>query len=272
MGGPMAANLARANAGLVVFDTRSEAVAELVKEGAEAAHSLADMANRCSTIGICVWSDAQLEEIIFGVEGLLVARAGPTTLIIHSTISPARISDIADRCAKEGWQAIDAPISGGRAGAINGTLTLMVGGSKELFDLHQPYFKVIGEHIFHVGLMPGSGEVAKLCNNLMGLCNAYGIVEAMKLGAAYGVDEAMIRDTAMVSTGNSWYLENYGFFDNLIETHPHLSVLYKDLWEAVHAAQAKDLHLVISGSVALSAPALLAERREHLRARNKDAV
>ncbi len=107
--------------------------------------------------------------------------------------------------------------------------------------------------------------MAKLCNNLMALCNTFVIVEAMKLAAAYDVDEKVMVDIARVSTGNSWFIENWGFFDNLLLTHPQPDVLSKDLWEAVDAAREKGLDLVIGGIAALSAPRLTAERLASLK-------
>ncbi|RYG10208.1 MAG: NAD(P)-dependent oxidoreductase [Burkholderiales bacterium] len=274
MGGPMADNLVAAGFDVTVFDARPEPLRAAAAKGARIGTTLAALASTCSTIGICVWSDEQLVGAVLGEEGLIAGTAKSLTLVVHSTVRPATIERIAKAFAARAWSVIDAPVSGGRAASLTGTLSLMVGGDKSLFERHQPYLDAVGKNIFYVGAMPGLGEVAKLCNNLMGLCSAFAIVEGMKLGAAYGLDEETICRIASVSTGNSWYIQNWGFFDHLIKTHPQPDILYKDLWEAVHAGKDKGLQLVITGMVALTAPRLMSERHAELTRREaaNDAV
>jgi 3-hydroxyisobutyrate dehydrogenase len=267
MGGPMADNLVAAGFDVTVFDTRAGPLEGAVAKGAKAARSLQEMPGRCASIGICVWSDEQLIDAVFGAAGLLSAKSPALTLIIHSTVRPQTVERIASAFEARGWAVLDAPVSGGRAASLKGQLSLMVGGDEALFARHAPYFNCVGLNVFHVGARAGLGEVAKLCNNLMGLCNAFAILEALKLGAAYGVEEDVIRRVAAVSTGNSWYVENWGFVDNLIQTHPQPDILYKDLWEATYAAKDKGLQLVITGLVALTAPRLMKERHIDLLAR-----
>lgn len=267
MGGPMADNLIEAGFDMTVFDTRSEPLKSARDKGAKVADSLGGMPDTCKTIGICVWSDEQLTNAVLGEDGLISSTASELTLIVHSTVRPGTIDKIAAAFSERGWSVIDAPVSGGRAASLTGTLSLMVGGEKELYDRCQPYFETVGAHLFHVGTRPGLGEVAKLCNNLMGLCNAYAIVEGLKLGAAYGLEEDVILKVASVSTGQSWYSDRWEFFDNLVQTHPQPDILYKDLWEAVFAAKDKGLQLVLTGMAAMSAPRLIAERLSEIKQR-----
>ena len=273
MGSPMAYNLVAAGFDVTVFDLRTAALQEARGKGARIAESLASMPQSCRTVGICVWSDDQVNDAVLGPQGLIAGDAKAFTLVVHSTVRPQTIDRIAAAFAPKGWEVVDAPVSGGRAASLTGTLSLMVGAPNATYKRLLPYLDTVGAHVFHVGEKAGMGEVAKLCNNLMGLCNTFAVVEAMKLGASYGLDEDMIRKVAAVSTGMSWYTQHWEFADNLIKTHPQRDVLYKDLWEAVYAAKQKDLQLVLTGVVALSAPRLVDERRALLEKRpQKDAL
>jgi 3-hydroxyisobutyrate dehydrogenase len=269
MGGPMAHNLIAGGFDVTVFDLRREALLAAKEKGARIADSLAGLPQSCRTVGICVWSDDQVNDAVLGPQGLITGDAKAFTLVVHSTVRPQTIDRIAAAFAPKGWEVVDAPVSGGRAASLTGTLSLMVGAPKASYERLLPYLNTVGAHLFHVGEKPGLGEVAKLCNNLMGLCNTYAVVEAMKLGASYGIDEEMVRKVASVSTGMSWYTEHWEFVDNLIKTHPQRDVLYKDLWEAVYAAKQKDLQLVLTGVAALSAPGLIDERRALLNDRQQ---
>ncbi|MDB5874507.1 MAG: 3-hydroxyisobutyrate dehydrogenase [Ramlibacter sp.] len=260
MGEPMAHNLLAAGMGVTVFDTRKEPLDLAASKGASIARTLAEIPAKCGVIGLCVWSEEQLEQVLFGETGLFSSDAANVTLLIHSTVTPQFVERVATACAERGWTVLDAPVSGGRAGSVAGTLTLMVGGDKQKFDDCAPYFNAVGKNIFHVGSRPGAGAVAKLCNNLMALCNIFALAEAIKLAAAYGVEENVMLGAAKVSTGNSWWIENWGFFDNLILTHPQPDVLSKDLWEAVQAGKEKGLDLAIAAIAASTAPRLTAER------------
>ncbi|MEO8299767.1 MAG: NAD(P)-dependent oxidoreductase, partial [Burkholderiales bacterium] len=219
MGGPMGYNLVAAGFDVAVFDLRPELLLAAKEKGARIADSLSGMPGACRTIGICVWSDEQVTDAVLGPQGLITGNAKALTLVVHSTVRPQTIDRIAAAFAPKGWEVVDAPVSGGRAASLTGTLSLMVGAPKASYERLLPYLQTVGAHLFHVGENPGAGEVAKLCNNLMGLCNTYAVLEAMKLGAHYGLDEEMVRKVASVSTGMSWYTEHWDFVDNLIQTH-----------------------------------------------------
>ncbi len=268
MGEPMAHNLADKGFHLTVFDVRSEPLAVAKGKGAQLASSLKDLADASELIGLCVWSEAQLLDCFYGEKGLFASEGEARTVLIHSTITPQAVQRLAGDCASRGWHLLDAPVSGGRAGSIAGTLTLMVGGAKETVQRCDAYLKAVGKNIIHIAETPGAGSIAKLCNNMMALCNAFVVSEAMKLASAYGISEEAIVHCARVSTGNSWFIENPAFFDHLLATHPQPDVFYKDLWEAVEAGKQKGVELTISGVVALSGPRLAEERKSILRARH----
>lgn len=267
MGEPMAHNLIARGFDVSVFDLRA-APLQLVKEkGGRVASSLKELADTCDTLGLCVWSEEQLLDCFYGEGGLFASEAGGRTLLVHSTVTPGFIDRVAKDCDQRGWDLLDAPVSGGRAGSIAGTLTLMVGGAMPAFERCEPYLRAVGTNIFHMGETPGAGAVMKLCNNMMALCSAFVANEAFKLATAFGIDEKSVIDCARVSTGNSWIIEHPGFFDDLLTSHPHPDVFYKDLWEAVEAGKKKGLELTISGVVALCGPRFSEERKAIIRER-----
>jgi 3-hydroxyisobutyrate dehydrogenase len=269
MGEPMAHNLLKAGFRVTVYDVRPEPLAAARALGASCAQRPADIPDRCSRIGICVWNEEQVEDLLHGESGLLRSGARDVTLLLHSTVTPQLVQRIAASCAARGWSVLDAPVSGGRAGSVAATLTLMVGGDTVAFERCADYLRAVGRNIFHVGTEPGAGAVAKLANNLMALCNAFAMSEALQLAQAYGVRENTLMEVARVSTGNSWWIENRDFFDNLIRTHAQLDVLSKDLWECVQAGREKGLDLAVAGITALSAPRLTRERLQYLAARDE---
>jgi 3-hydroxyisobutyrate dehydrogenase-like beta-hydroxyacid dehydrogenase len=266
MGEPMAHNLLAAGFRVTVFDVRAQPLALARDKGATVAKTPADIPAQCPVIGLCLWNEQQIDDVLHGEHGLMRSEARDVTLLVHSTVTPQLVARIVAACDERGWTVLDAPVSGGRAGSVAATLTLMVGGDKPAFERCLPYFNAVGKHVFHVGTRPGAGAVAKLCNNLMALCNIFALAEATQLAAAYDVNEKTMLDVARVSTGNSWWIENWGFFDNLIGTHAQPDVLSKDLWECVEAAREKGLELTIAGVTALSAPRLTRERLASLAA------
>jgi len=269
MGEPMAHNLLSAGFDVTVFNRKRAPLVVAEEKGARIAESVTSLARDCPTIGICVWNDEQLTDAVLGPEGLIAGDAEKLTLIVHSTVRPQSIDRIVQAFAPKGWEVVDAPVSGLRSASLAGTLTLMVGAPRPSFERLLPYFDTVGMHVLHVGERPGLGEVSKICNNLMAQCSLYAIIEAMKLGSSYGIDEDMVRQVASVSTGKSWFSENWHFADQLILDHPQRDVLYKDLWEAVFAAKQQNLQLMLTGVAALSAPALIEDRRAQLEARKK---
>lgn len=269
MGEPMAHNLLSAGFDVTVFNRKRAPLFVAAEKGASIAENVASLTQDCSTIGICVWNDEQLTDAVLGPKGLITGDAEKLTLIVHSTVRPQSIDHIVEAFAPKGWEVVDAPVSGLRPASLAGTLTLMVGAPQDTFERLLPYFNTVGQHVLHVGEKPGLGEVSKICNNLMAQCNLYAVIEAMKLGSSYGMDEEMVRQVAGVSTGRSWFSENLHVADHLILNHPQRDVLYKDLWEAVFASKHQDLQLMVAGVAALSAPALIEERRAQLEARNK---
>lgn len=210
MGKPMAVNLARAGTDLTVFDRDPAPVADLVALGAKAAGSAAELGRQCDIVEIVVMTDRQVEEVIAGKEegeGLLAGMARGSLIIIHSTVHPDTCKRMAALARNHGISLIDAAVSGAEARSIDGTLTLIVGGSAEDVARARPVFDIVGEDVFHMGAV-GMGQAAKLCNNLMSLVNIQIVEEALTLAKAAGIDEEKMVEIARVSTGDSWALRN----------------------------------------------------------------
>ena len=206
IGLPMARHLLGKGWDVLVYDIRDEPCAELGAQGAETAASPAAMANRCEHIGVCVRDDDDVEAFLEGDEGLF-AGARPDgspipslILSLHSTISPATIHSAAERAAKLGIQVLDAPISGGVAGATNGTLTTMVGGDTEVVERARPVLAAGSSDVIHCGAL-GTGMAAKLCNNMLGYAAFATATEALLLARASGLDADVLR-AVTTSSGN----------------------------------------------------------------------
>ncbi|WP_030164437.1 NAD(P)-dependent oxidoreductase [Spirillospora albida] len=181
MGAPMAGHLA--GRGLIVYDTRPEAVAPLVKAGARAARSVAEVAAHADVVSVMVRDDEQVREV--GAEILASARRG-TVLAIHSTIAARTAVELAEEGGRYGIDVVDAPVSGGFMGASAGTLAVMVGGTGEAFERCREPFGTWAELVLHMGPV-GAGTRTKLARNLLHFVAFSAAAEAQRLAEASGV-------------------------------------------------------------------------------------
>lgn len=255
MGKPMVVALVRAGIATVVYDQRADAMASVVALGASPAPSLAYMAEHCRLICICVLDDDQVRDVIMGATGLLaaIADAPPSmperTIVIHSTCSLDTIAELTEASRGLGVHVVDAPVSGAREGAEEGTLTIMVGGEAEQVALCTPILDAVGSTTFHVGSTAGAGTAAKLANNLMALCNGLVAIEALSLSSAYGINDATMLAIASVSTGSSYWTTKPDSLDQF--RHPQGRsedvgyIVSKDLRNALSAGRAKGKELSI---------------------------
>ncbi len=175
-----------------VYDVYAPAVEELVAAGAIACASIAELAQACSHIGICVRDDAQVEELLNGEQGIF-AHATPGALVaIHSTVTQSNLLRWAQQASAVGLNLIDAPITGGAHRAADGTLCYMVGGSTEQLEMAAPVFTTSAEKIVHAGPI-GSGIALKLCNNFIQYTEFVAMVEATRLAEACGLSVDVLR-------------------------------------------------------------------------------
>lgn len=191
MGRPMARNLLKAGHQLTVHSRSRGPVDELTAEGARPAHSPHEVAARSDVVILMLPDSSDVESVMLGYEGVL-AGARPGMLAIDmSTISPVVARELADRARAQGVGMLDAPVSGGDVGAIQGTLSIMAGGSAQDFERAWPIFEKLGKTIVHVG-ESGAGQVVKACNQIVVALTIEAVSEALTLGSRAGVDPAII--------------------------------------------------------------------------------
>lgn len=169
-----------------VYDVFAEPVAELVAAGATGCETVAELAQACEQIGICVRDEAQVESLVYGEDGVFAHAVEGTIVAIHSTVTRAAILKWAEDAAAAGIHLIDAGISGGAQGAEEGTLVYMVGGDADCVARATPVFETSAERVVHAGEL-GSGMVLKLCNNLMQYMEFMAMSEATRLAEACGM-------------------------------------------------------------------------------------
>jgi 3-hydroxyisobutyrate dehydrogenase len=201
MGGPMAATLVRAGFEVSVYTrTREKAERFGAEHGARAAATPAEAASDADAFVSIVPDAPQVEEVLFGDDGAAAALPDGALVVDMSTISPAASRDIAGRLAPRPY--LEAPVSGSKPKAEDGTLTIMAGGSAENFDRARPLFEAMGERIVHVGPI-GHGQMAKLLTNTMGAVNAAVLAEAVRTAKAAGLDRDAFLEVAAGSAGAS---------------------------------------------------------------------
>lgn len=246
MGGPMAANLVEAGHDVRAFDLSAAARSAAVQAGAKAAASAVDAVADAEVVISMLPASRHVEGLYLGEDGLLARVPGGALLIDCSTIAPISARKVAEAAASRGLAMIDAPVSGGTAGAQAGTLTFIVGGEAEALARARPVLQAMGRNIFHMGAS-GAGQVAKLCNNM-----ALGVImaatgESIALGAAHGLDPKALSQMMAVSTGRSWATEVCNPWPGVLENAPASrgysggfgnDLMLKDLGLAVEAAMA----------------------------------
>ncbi len=191
MGRPMAHNLLKAGFPLVVQNRHQEVTDEFVAAGASAGKRPRDIAAACDVVITMLPGTAEVEEVLFGTDGVVEeARAG-LIVIDMSTISPVATRTFASRLAERQIAMLDAPVSGGDKGAIAATLSIMVGGDEDTFQRCLPIFQALGKTIVHVG-ESGAGQIVKACNQIVVALTIEAVSEALVLGSKAEVDPAKI--------------------------------------------------------------------------------
>jgi 2-hydroxy-3-oxopropionate reductase len=209
MGKPMARNLMKAGYRLVVHNRSRGAVEELSKEGAETAFSSQEVSERSEVI-ITMLPDSPDVELVYAGEQGVFAGAKPGALLIDmSSISPVVTRKLAAGADKRGFEMIDAPVSGGEAGAISATLSIMIGGKASAVERAMPIFEVLGKNIVHVG-DAGAGQVTKAANQMVVGTTIAIVSEALVLAAKAGVDPAKVRQALLGGFAQSKILEVHG--------------------------------------------------------------
>jgi len=253
MGKPMALNLIKAGYALTVRDLNPQPVEELVAAGATAAHSPREVAEKSEVVITMLTSSPHVEQVMFGPDGVLEGLKKGSVIIDMSTIDPLVTRKVAAAAAEKGLKMLDAPVTGLQAKATDGTLTIMVGGDKELFEQYKDILQVMGEKIYHVGDV-SMGEVVKLTNNLMGVIAGIGACEGLLFGIKLGADPKVLHEVITHGGGNSFFLERLAPYPGLVPSAP----VNNDFTPGFTTdLMAKDIGLILSAAEANKVPLLV---------------
>jgi len=207
MGLPMATNLVKKGFTVTAYDLNPEAIKAAVAAGMTGAASAAEAVTGADIVVTMLPSSPHVEAAYGGDGGVINAARKGTLCVDMSTVDPAASRRVATAAAERGIRFVDAPVSGGTPRATDGTLAIMVGGSVEDFQAALPTLQAMGTNVIHVGPV-GSGEVAKLCNNLVAGVAAVAVSEAFRIAEGFGVDPKVVTEVIAKSSGNTWVMEH----------------------------------------------------------------
>jgi 3-hydroxyisobutyrate dehydrogenase len=254
MGQPMLGNLVKKGFGVIAYDVVPAALAGAEQRGASRAESAADAARRSDLVVTMLPSSSHVEAVYLGKNGLVEGLSAGRLCVDMSTIDPAVARRVAEALRARGARYIDAPVSGGVPRAEDGTLAIMVGGDARDLEEARPVLAAMGTNIFHVGAV-GSGEVAKLCNNLIAGVSAVAVAEAFRIAEGFGVDPKVLTDVIAKSSGNTWVMQFMhpvpGLVAKSASTNDYAPGFMTDL-------MAKDLGLAVNAARELRVPVVVA--------------
>ncbi len=250
MGKPMSRNLIKAGYSLVVHNRSQAAVQELVAEGAATASSPAAVAEQCDRIFTMLPNSPQVREVLLGEKGVIKTARPGTVVIDTSSIAPVAVREIAGELARKQVAMLDAPVSGGQAGAVAGTLSIMVGGDEAVFDACKPLLDTVGSSVVRIGGI-GAGNVAKLVNQTIVAINVAAIAEALTLAAKAGVDQTAVFKAIRGGSAASRMLEIKGPFMLARKHEPgfRLGLHIKDLGNVLETGHEVGAPLPLSAAV-----------------------
>ena len=258
MGRPMALNLRKAGHSVWVYARRAESMRPLSDAGATACGSPQEVAANADITFICVSDTPDVEQVILGEQGLVHGVRKGAVIVDMSTISPVATRAMAAEIARRGAEMLDAPVSGGEVGAVNATLSIMVGGKAAVFERVKPYFECMGKNIVLVG-DNGAGQVAKACNQIVVAVTIEAVGEALSFARSNGVDAGKVREALMGGFAGSKILEVHGkrMLDNDFRPGFKTKLHQKDLKIVIDAAHQLGLALPATALVAQHMNALM---------------
>lgn len=209
MGRPMALNLIKAGHELYTWGRRFDTLEPLLVAGATGKGTPAEVAAAADITITMLPGTADVEQVVLGERGLMHGARAGSVIVDMSTIAPSAARRIAEQLSARGIHMLDAPVSGGQAGATQGTLSIMAGGEAQIFERVKPLFEALGKNLVHVG-GHGAGQVVKACNQIVVSLTMEGVAEAILLARNNGVDPAKMREALMGGYANSRILEVHG--------------------------------------------------------------
>ena len=239
MGSPMARHLLEAGFPLTVHSRSPAPVDALVSDGAVRATSPSEVAGVSDVVITMLPDTPDVAHVMLGDDGVAAGAAAGALVIDMSTIDPGPTRAIAGQLSQQGVEMLDAPVSGGERGAIDGTLSIMVGGPDGAFARAQPILHVMGKNIVHVG-PSGAGQITKACNQLVVAATIEAVAEALVLAERSGVDPAKVREALLGGFAGSKILEVHGqrMLDRAFEPGFRARLHRKDARIVLDAAQA----------------------------------
>jgi 2-hydroxy-3-oxopropionate reductase len=263
MGRPMAKNLMKAGYELVLHNRSPEKAEELAEEGnATAARSPREAAEACDIVITMLPDSPDVEAVVSGEDGVLGGIRHGALLVDMSTISPVVTEELAEEVREKGASMLDAPVSGGDVGAIEGALSIMVGGSEEDFERARPLFDVMGKVATHVG-PTGAGQVVKACNQIVVALTIEAVSEALVLGSRGGVAPEKLVEALSGGLAGSAVMEakKEKFFSHDFEPGFRIELHHKDLGIALAAGREYGVALPVTAIVDQMLEALKAKGR-----------
>lgn len=250
MGRPMAMNLMKAGHDLVVCDHKKAAAEELISAGATFAENGAVIASQCDLCITMVQNSPQMREAVLGKGGLLETAKPGFTLIDMSSIDPVESKKIGSELAERGCDMLDAPVSGGEPKAIDGTLSVMVGGKKETFERFLPVLKAMAASVTYVGDL-GAGNIAKLANQIVVACNIAAVAEALSFSKKVGADPELVYQAIRGGLAGSTVMDAKApmMIDGNFKPGFRIELHIKDLANALNAAHAVNAPVPLTGEV-----------------------
>lgn len=272
MGGSMAQNLLKSGHQVFGYDLSAVALQHFAEAGGVVCDSPQAAAKQADIVVSMLPAAKHVREVYLGEHGILEVLQAGSLCIDSSTIDPQTIQEVAAAAQARQIRICDAPVSGGTLGAKDGSLTFMVGADVETFEAVKPVLSCMGKNLVHCGDV-GTGQVAKICNNLILGISMTAVAEGMALGAKLGIDPQALAGVINSSTGRCWSSEIYNPWPDICENAPSsrgytdgfaAQLMLKDLGLAVDAAQQADQPIVLGSMVQKLYQQLCQEGNAHL--------
>lgn len=238
MGKAMARNILEAGLPLTVHNRSKAKVRELVAEGAADGGSPAGVARAADVVVLCLPDTPDVERILFGEDGVVEGAAPGTVVVDCSTISAPATVTFAERLATQDVQLVDCPVSGGPKGAVDGTLSCMLGGDEAAIERARPVLDAMGKTFVHLG-PAGAGQMVKACNQMVICATLMGVSEAVALCRKSGVDPDKMREALLGGSASSFVLQNHGkrLIDRTLDPGFRAELMLKDIKLATMAGR-----------------------------------
>ena len=242
MGLPMAHHLLKNGYELIIYNRTKEKMRFLEEKGAMVANSPKEVASKCEIVFTMLTADAAVEEVILGEEGIIQGAYPGLIVIDSSTISPSTSRKVAEELARLNVEMLDAPVTGSEPQAIEGILTFMVGGKKEMYERCMDLFLAMGKNVYYMG-ENGKGSYTKLANNTMAAINLLAFSEAITMAAKAGIDPELFVQVASSGAASSRMADNKAIKVLNRDFKPHFmtQLLHKDLGLASDVAKELDI-------------------------------